>query len=261
MRTLSESILIKLKESDNSNEDIDFNKATDIGIFINDYEYQPDIEPEETFRNSSDSSYFTIVRNERDAERFNYHSDYWGSAEQYQNDNVGLVSSLGLGDSDVGEDLFYFEDEDGKHYFTVTGVAIDRQYNSISHTKILIKEVNNINEAIEQKYEKTNDNFKSFLRDVKHYTGSYDYEFGGKVNATCQGQPITVQYFYWNRPFLGGGYNLEANVLTPIGYYELGKDIQEAVDNAFEKNSKEYLSQKEIKQKILDAIASLDKEE
>ena len=47
----------------------------------------------------------------------------------------------------------YFTDDDTgeKYYFTVTGVAIDRQYNSISHTKILIKEEDSVIENILQK--------------------------------------------------------------------------------------------------------------
>lgn len=130
---LTESILKNLKEEHE-------NVAIDIDIYIRHYEYQPDIEPEEVFRSSGDSSYFTVVKNEQEAERFNYHSDYWGSESEYQEQNVELVSSLE--DYIESGDPMYFEDDDGsKHYFTVTGVAIDRQYNSISHTKILIKEI------------------------------------------------------------------------------------------------------------------------
>lgn len=114
-----------------------------------------------------------------------------------------------------------------------------------------------LKEAIEQKYNKSNQDYNSFLKDVKRYTGSYDYLFGGKVDTECYGYPITVKYFYYNRPYVGGGYNLVANVLTPMDSLA-GDDIQEAVDNAFERNSKDKLSQKEIKEKILQAVASLN---
>ena len=114
----------------------------------------------------------------------------------------------------------------------------------------------NLKEAIEQKYRKSNDRFNSFLRDVKRYTGSYDYITGGKVNTEYNGQPIRVDYFYYDRPFVGGGYNVVINVLTPMDSLA-GDSIQAALDNAFEKNSKTQLSNKEIKDKILEVISTL----
>lgn len=114
-----------------------------------------------------------------------------------------------------------------------------------------------LKESIEQKYNKSNPDYNRFLNDVKKYTGSYDYLFGGKVDTECYGYPITVKYFYYNRPYVGGGYNLVANVLTPMDSLA-GDDIQEVIDNAFERNSKDKLSQKEIKEKILQAVSSLN---
>lgn len=116
----------------------------------------------------------------------------------------------------------------------------------------------NLEEAIEQKYEKSNPDFNRFLKDVKQYTGSYDYLFGGKVSTECDGDPITVNYFYYERPYVGGGYNLVTNVLTPLG--KDGGYIQDTIDKAFEKNSKTKLSNREIKDKILQAVSSLNKD-
>ena len=59
-----------------------------------------------------------------------------------------------------------------------------------------------VKEAIEPKYEKSNEDYNSFLRDVRHYTGSYEYLFGGKVSTEVNGTPIRVDYFYYNRPYV-----------------------------------------------------------
>ena len=138
-KTLFESFVQHLAEDDEN--------AVNIDTYISHYEYQPEIEPEDYFRSSGDSSYFTVVKNEREAAEFNYHSDYWGSADQYQEDNVELVSSLEYY-IESGDKLYFREEDGNKHYFTVTGVAIDRQYNSISHTKILIKEDKPVKESV-----------------------------------------------------------------------------------------------------------------
>lgn len=129
----------------------EFDSALDIYMYIDHYEYQPDIIPEDVFKKSSDWTYFTIVKTEQEAKEFNYHSDYWGTDIQYQRDNVELLADLE--DFIASGDKMYFTDDDTgeKYYFTVTGVAIDRQYNSISHTKILIKEEDSVNESITEK--------------------------------------------------------------------------------------------------------------
>ena len=128
----------------------EFDSASDIYMYIDHYEYQPDIIPEDVFKKDSDWTYFTIVKTEQEAKEFNYHSDYWGTDIQYQRDNVELLADLE--DYIASGDKMYFTDDTGeKYYFTVTGVAIDRQYNSISHTKILIKEEDSVNESITEK--------------------------------------------------------------------------------------------------------------
>ena len=129
----------------------EFDSASDIYMYIDHYEYKPDIIPEDVFKKDSDWTYFTIVKTEQEAKEFNYHSDYWGTDIQYQRDNVELLADLE--DYIASGDKMYFTDDDTgeKYYFTVTGVAIDRQYNSISHTKILIKEEDSVNESITEK--------------------------------------------------------------------------------------------------------------
>lgn len=141
MKTLSESILINLKE--------DTSAGYNLESFLPNYEYPPEIAVEEVFNNDSDRSYFTVVRTVSDAEKFNYHSDYWGTAEEYQDNMVDLLSTLEP----------YIEDKtvfniDGFEEFnkaTITGVAIDRQYNSMSHAKILVVPVVNEGKKIKSK--------------------------------------------------------------------------------------------------------------
>lgn len=121
----------------------------------------------------------------------------------------------------------------------------------------LKNESENLDEAIEQKYRKSNDNYNEFLRAVKKYTGSYDYLYGGSVSTECYEYPVTVKYFYYNRPYVGGGYNLVVNVLTPMDSMA-GGEIQEAIENAFEDNAKSPLSNREIKEKILQTVKEVD---
>lgn len=121
----------------------------------------------------------------------------------------------------------------------------------------LKKESENLDESIEQKYRKSNDNYNEFLRDVKKYTGSYDYLYGGSVSTECYEYPVTIKYFYYNRPYAGGGYNLVVNVLTPMDSMA-GSEIQEAIENVFGNNAKSPLSNREIKEKILQTVKEVD---
>lgn len=160
------------------------------------------------------------------------------------------------------------EEKDRRDYFTAKAdKSINKDFSDIAKRldaykkrlgkKQTSKKESELNEAIEQKYEKTNPDYNRFLKDVKHYTGSYIYLFGGKVSAEYHGLPITVNYFYYNRPYAEGGNNVVINVLSPYGtcLYSL----HDAINEAFEKNSKTRLSNKEIKDKILEVINSMDK--
>ena len=413
------------EEYRNSLNEDDNEECVDIDAYIGHYEYPPEIEPEEEFRNGGDSSYFTVVKNEREAEKFNYHSDYWGSEDEYQQQNVELVSSL---ESDIENGTkFCMYDGDNKFVFTITGIAIDRQYNSISHTKILInpetpmvecgeltegyenkkerkiptgltddksKDVINavvgqlsdgmwenspgmerywkftsgaddngniivydgyvsvdeyagmnryggkkyntkwiysafskmdddavkryfaakikqivkeeglewnrnntqpceyldyhsgvtvrdaykvydrllgridrikdeetpVNEAIEPKYFKSNPNYNKGLKDIKHYSGSYDYLFGGKINTECYGHPIIIQYFYYEHPWPPVSDNLVVNVMSDMSSGFDPDFIHDAICSEFRRIAYEgKLTQKEVKDKILGIVSSLDK--
>ena len=88
--------------------------------------------------------------------------------------------------------------------------------------------MNNLNEKIEQKYEKSNRDYNRFMKEVKQYTGSYTYLFSGKVQTECDGDPITVNYFHYERPYGENTYKTVVNVLTPLG--RDGEYIQEEIE-------------------------------
>ena len=114
-----------------------------------------------------------------------------------------------------------------------------------------------LKEAIEPKYEKSNREYNKRLRDVKHYTGSYEYLFGGKVSTECHDYPVIVNYFYYERPYYPVSYHLVVNVLTPLGTFP--DHIQEAIDKELA-SSETRLSNNEIKERILQIISDVDAE-
>lgn len=79
-----------------------------------------------------DIKYFELVKNVKDAKRFNYHSDYWGDADLYQEEVVGFMSRLAPMVGGV------YLDE-----YEIVGLLIDKKYNSLSHCKVLIKKLEN----------------------------------------------------------------------------------------------------------------------
>jgi hypothetical protein len=85
--------------------------------------------------------YFKLIKDTHEAEMFNYHSDYWGTAEDYQNQNISLIESLS---PYIGKKV-YIEYEDGDIKGTLLGIAIDTQYNSISHTRIILDSIEDYN--------------------------------------------------------------------------------------------------------------------
>lgn len=85
----------------------------------------------------SDYYYRVLIKTVSDAERFNYQSDYWGSADEYQEGNVALMWAL---EPWVGTRC-YIDDDEGYLEGTLEGILIDKQYNSPSHTDILFSDV------------------------------------------------------------------------------------------------------------------------
>lgn len=83
-----------------------------------------------------DYSYHRLVKNVTETRTFNYHSDYWGYAEDYQEKAVEFmkeikpyISKKVAIECNAGDTLIV----------NLVGVLIDRQYNS--HLKLLVEYV------------------------------------------------------------------------------------------------------------------------
>lgn len=138
------------------------NDATDLSFIEHNYEYPPDVGTMDSI-----DHYFKLLTSVHDAECYNYRSDYWGTAEGYQEDMVNLMYDL---ESDIGKPVKFGYEENGKEeymYGTLLGVAIDKQYNSISHAKIIIEPT----EAPEEKTEETVTESASDRYQVREFDG------------------------------------------------------------------------------------------
>ena len=81
--------------------------------------------------------YYKVLKSVEDAEKFNYHSDYWGSADSYQEDVVGLMENL---ENYIGKKVKITFDDHEPLIGTLVGLAIDKQYNDLSHCYVVIDE-------------------------------------------------------------------------------------------------------------------------
>lgn len=92
-----------------------------------------------------DYKYYTLIKSREDALKYNYQPDFWGTADEYQKDNVKFVSEL---EPYIGKHVLAFDDDT---VFILLGVLIDNQYNSLDHTKVLVEKVGNdkVNESID----------------------------------------------------------------------------------------------------------------
>ena len=116
----------------------DYEDVEDISYLVFDTSYgQKDIQELDIASREEIDHYFTLVRNVHEAEVFNYHSDYWGYAEDYQEQNVELIDALS---PYIGKKVT-ITFEDGQIQGTLLGIAIDRQYNDISHTKVVLDNI------------------------------------------------------------------------------------------------------------------------
>ena len=112
--------------------------AEDISYLIFDTSYgQKYIEELDIASKEEIDHYFTLIRNVHEAEVFNYHSDYWGYDEDYQEQNIELIDAL----SPYINKRVAIQYDDGVIEGTLLGIAIDKQYNSISHTKVILDDI------------------------------------------------------------------------------------------------------------------------
>ena len=102
---------------------------------LENYDWDVDIMTEEQL--GSDYLYRKLCKNVDEAARFNYHSDYWGDADSYQDANIELMEQI---EPYVGKEVIV-DFDDGSQKYKILGIAIDKQYNSLSHTCILAEEL------------------------------------------------------------------------------------------------------------------------
>jgi hypothetical protein len=112
--------------------------AKDITRYIDRYEHAPEVTTREWLE--GDYCYFQLMRTADEAVRFNYHDDYWGDADEYQEQNVCLMRDL---EPWVGERCRAYIDGDCIEG-TLEGILVDRQYNSIGHTCVLFGDVKEV---------------------------------------------------------------------------------------------------------------------
>lgn len=80
-----------------------------------------------------DMYYRQRVTNLTQVKQFNYQSDYWGSADEYQEQNVTAMKAIKPYINKVVEYA-------GRKV-KIVAMLIDRQYNSIGHTDLLVQDI------------------------------------------------------------------------------------------------------------------------
>lgn len=138
-----------IEDKDSLKEDNE--EAEDITYILDEYNGEVDFVTKEEL--GLDYSYRVLITSVSEAQEYNYHSDYWGSDSEYQEQNVDLMWRL---EKYVGKTV-KIEFEDTTVYAKLIGILIDRQYNSIDHTKILIEPIN-MNESSQESSLKDNRN-------------------------------------------------------------------------------------------------------
>ena len=161
-------------------------QVQDITWILKNYNGDVDICTKEQLGN--DYSYRKLCTSVEDAEKFNYHSDYWGDEDTYQEDNVGLMEEV---EPYVGKTVTVnFEGE--TKTFKVLGIAIDRQYNSLSHTVILVEEVKELDESTSDfeitMTDRIADNLGINKDEITETNGIIEFSYNGK---TYKAEPIS----------------------------------------------------------------------
>ena len=83
-----------------------------------------------------DYSYHRLIKNVTETRSFNYHSDYWGYADDYQDKAVEFMKAV---KPYIGKKVGIECDDGDPMIVKLVGVLIDRQYNS--HLKLLVEYV------------------------------------------------------------------------------------------------------------------------
>ena len=133
-------------KDENLDEDVELShEPEDISHIIFDSHYGNKFVDEVAVADRGDIDYYyTLITNVNDAEKFNYHSDYWGYDKDYQEQNVELMDKLS---PYIGKEV-QIDYDDGSITGKLLGIAVDKQYNDISHTKVILDSIkDNLDES------------------------------------------------------------------------------------------------------------------
>lgn len=101
-------------------------------------QYDVDLDFRTTEQFGRDIGYWQQCKTVREVERFNFHSDYWGQAESYQDTAISIMEEI---EDMIGSEIeIPIENEDGsmgREYYILKALMIDKQYNS--HLCLLVE--------------------------------------------------------------------------------------------------------------------------
>lgn len=149
----------------------DNEEAEDITYILDEYNGEVDFVTKEEL--GLDYTYRVLITSVSEAQNYNYHSDYWGSDSEYQEQNVDLMWQL---EKYVGKTV-KIKYEDTTVYAKLIGILIDKQYNSIDHTKILIEPIN-MNESSQESNTKAEKIKKNLEKISKGEDDDFEVEAG-----------------------------------------------------------------------------------
>lgn len=192
----------------------------DITWLLDEYDGDVDICTKEQL--GSDYFYKKLCTSVNDAERFNYHSDYWGDEDTYQEENIALMEEV---EPYVGKEVeVTFEDETKR--FKILGIAIDKQYNSLSHTVILAEEVKELKESTSDHEitmtDKIADNLGINKNEITETDGIIKFNYNGK---TYKAEPISsCQVRIFDEDGKEVSHSVVINKIKEEVFTEYGKD-------------------------------------
>jgi len=105
---------------------------TDITAIVENFrEFNDQLRPVTKESVGRDMFYCKLVKNIREVEKFNYHSDYWGCAEYYQDKHIEFMIKI----KPYIDKTITLDGMTGK----LLGLLIDTQYNSLEHSALLLE--------------------------------------------------------------------------------------------------------------------------
>ena len=130
-------VVRKLRINENSNINYPILDVMELSEEI--YVYDDNVETCTAEELGNDMIYYKKCYDEHDVDKFNFHSDYWGDANYYQEQALDVMREI---KSYIGNKVI-IPFSDGNKSATVVAMLIDKQYNN--HIKILIDDIEELN--------------------------------------------------------------------------------------------------------------------